>query len=118
MLMVLHAGRGTDIAMGGNPKGLVQRLVQHYLMPALAPGTFPCFSTLGCHSAHDCWCSFARLLHLDQICMPDLSLDEATSQHMLFACDVAWIHSVIEAGQHVLKNVSALWRLSTLNDRV
>lgn len=32
------AGRGTDIALGGNPKGLVLRLMEHFLLPCLTPG--------------------------------------------------------------------------------
>ena len=32
------AGRGTDILLGGNPKGLVQQLLEHKLLPLLAHG--------------------------------------------------------------------------------
>jgi hypothetical protein len=32
------AGRGTDILLGGNPKGLVQQLLENKLLPLLAHG--------------------------------------------------------------------------------
>lgn len=39
------AGRGTDIILGGNPKGLVALELDHLLLPHIVRGE-PCFCTL------------------------------------------------------------------------
>ncbi len=45
------AGRGTDILLGGNPKGLVQMLLENKLLGLMAPGK-------------------ARLRRASQLCIP------------------------------------------------